>query len=226
MGRTDVGAGRTGGRHSGLQVGRRPVRSRFRFPIRRVRLDAEEYPRDLQLSLCEHAKVLHLQFRGGGAVVNIPKRQHPASTQQHQPHRHQLDSGGQGRPAETLIPASVCAGDQSVSKQIGQNRGNDHHQNGKPVGQHFTHCHIAKGSSHHGHLGQGKDGEKCLKQMVVDHLGPHPKRHQPSKHRQQDSAPARRQSSAQQAQQQRHRRCEQKGEDHALHCQHVEAVYL
>ena len=209
-----------------LQVGGRLVGSRLRAGVGGVGLNAEEDPAQLQLGLGEHAEILHLQLGGGGAVVDVPQGEHPAAAQQHKAHGEQLDGGGHSRHPDALPLGQRIIRDQPLPEPQSQQGGHHHCQNGEPVGQHVAHRHLAEGLGHHGHLCQGEDGEKGLEQVVVDHLGAHPDRHQPGAQRQQHPPEPDRGSAAQQAQQYGDGRGEQKGKYRALHRKGVEAVQL
>ena len=88
----------------------------------------------------------------------------------------------------------------------------------------YTGCH--KGMRYRLEGVQGEDGENGLKQVVVDHLGAHPDRHQPGAQRQQHPPEPDRGSAAQQAQQYGEGHGEQKGKYRALYRKGMEAVQL
>ena len=212
-------------REGGLQVRRGHVRGGLLAAAGGVGGDTEEHPFQLQLGLSEHPEILHLQLWSGGPVIDVPQREHPAAAQQHQAHGGQLNRRGHGRPAETPATAGVkTVRDQPGPVDPGQYRGRGHHGDGEPAGQHIAHRRLSKGLRHHGHFGQGEDGQKGLEHVVIHQLRTNPQGDQGGAYRQQGPAPAGGEAAAQQSQQHRHRQGKQKGEERALWRQGVEAV--
>src|SRR5699024_6992724 len=135
-----------------------------------VRGDAEQHAPDLQLGLGQHSKILHLQLRRGGVVIEIAQGEHSAAAQQDNPHGEQLNRGRSGRPPEPQTTALRLSGNQSVPQQEGEHNGDGHHNHGEPVQQNLGGHRVPEGLGHHGHFGQGENGHKGFKQPVVDGL--------------------------------------------------------
>ena len=143
-----------------------------------VRVDAEQHPADLQLGLGEHPEVLHLQLRHCRLEIDIPQREHPAAAEQNQDDPSQLHPEAQSQPAQIVPPPHGAVGKQPIPEHGRKHHRHRHHQNGEPVQQDLAHRHIAERPRHHHHLGQGKDGQKGLKEVIVHRLCTHPKGNQ------------------------------------------------
>ena len=176
-----------------------------------IRIDPKEHPPDLQLGLGNHTEVLYLQLRRGRLEVDIPQRQVPPAAQQHQEDPHHLYQRTHAKPAQPVTPGQRLTAHDPVPEHQGQHHRHHHHQNGKPVHQDLAHRHIAEGSGHHGHFGDGKDGQKGFEQMVVDDLRAHPQGEQGGTYHYQPPSPPLLHAAAQQSQQHRHRNGEQQG---------------
>lgn len=114
---------------------------------------------------------------------------------------------------EPLGPA--LPGDDPAAQTEGEDGGDGHHHHREPVDQHLSQGHVPEGPGHHGHLGQGEDGEEGLEQPVVDRLGPQPQGEDHRADHQQPLPPAGGDPSAQQPQQHGGGQGEEQGKPHA-----------
>ena len=101
--------------------------------VRVVRGDAPHQAADLQGGLGEHAEVLHLQLRRGGAVIHIAQGQIAPAAQIDHAHHRQLHQNGRHGPPDAQPSRVGLVPDDTLPPHSGEDHRQCHHQDGEPV---------------------------------------------------------------------------------------------